>query len=233
MIIPLKYKKHIPSKELRPYIRMLAIVEGPQNETYTILHGTGSVLGFQYKGRQHNGPLAQHTIRQTGIVLVYFRDGGFMPLFHQPVDALQGQRISPGDFILRSELLVLEEQLFEANTDKERFMMTEQFLLARLQRTAPDLLLMTALSIIHKRKGDVQVKELADQLHIKPRSLESRFNRFIGTTAHKFAGIIQMKHMMGQAQDSDTVHEYEKGLYDQHYFMQYAGGWQGGNSAIG
>src|SRR6202000_3004096 len=102
------------------------------------------------------------------------------------------------NFMLRSELLCLEEQLIEAPTNPERIARLEKFLIGRMTRTETDKLVLGALALIHKSKGNIRIKDLAGQLHISQSPLEKRFRAAVGASPKKFASIVRLKNLLQQ-----------------------------------
>lgn len=244
----MKFRSYIPSAKLAPYVRSFAIQESVTESTYSVLPDTGIVIGFQYQGRlsridQGNenplsisgvSGLADHsrTFRNTAntaTVLVFFHEAGAAPFFRQPVHELFRESVSLDNFMLRSELLCLEEQLAEADTNTKRIMVVEQFLISRLNERAPDALVLGALSLIHQRKGNIRIRELAEQLHISQSPLEKRFRQAVGASPKKFASIVRMKHVIRQYDPARSLTElgYENGFYDQAHFIKEFKGFTG------
>ena len=145
----MKFDTYIPSDILKPYIRILAISESEVANEYKVLPGTELVIGFQYKGRlsyndgDKNIPLAssgltglmdQYRIfshaEGIGSVLVFFKEGAAVSFFRQPIHELFRESISLDHFMLRSELLILEERLQASKTDSEKISIVEHFLIS-------------------------------------------------------------------------------------------------------
>jgi hypothetical protein len=187
----MKSDTYIPCDALKPFIKSFVIQETPEAMTYNVLPGTGVVLGFQYKGhlsRMENGVatplsisgvsgLADHskTFRNspdTGSILVFFKETGAAPFLKQPLHEIFRESISLDNFMLRSELLCLEEQLAEASSDGQRITTVGQFLIRRMNSAEPDKLVSAALALIHKSKGNIRIKDLLDELHISQSPLE-------------------------------------------------------------
>ncbi|MEJ0056024.1 MAG: helix-turn-helix transcriptional regulator [Bacteroidota bacterium] len=202
---------------------------------------TGLVIGFQYKGRLSRlqnetetslsisgiSGLADHsrTFKNSadiGTVLVFFKEAGATPFFRQPLHELFRESVSLDNFMLHSELLCLEEQLAEAKTDAKRIAVVERFLIGRMTHTQPDKLVMEALALIHKSKGNIRIKDLMDQLHISQSPLEKRFRQAVGTSPKKFASIVRLKNVIrhyGSAGSLTTL-GYQTGFYDQSHFIK-------------
>jgi AraC-like DNA-binding protein len=153
---------------------------------------------------------------------VYFKEGGAAPFFRQPLHELFRESISLESFMLRSELLIVEEQLCEAKSDAKRVKVIEQFLITRIKPITSDKLVLAALALIHKSKGNIRIKELASELHTSQSPLEKRFRQVVGATPKKFASIVRLKHVIQQynPQDSLTSLGYEAGFYDQAHFIK-------------
>jgi AraC-like DNA-binding protein len=231
----------IPCDILKPFIKTFAIQEAEEERSYKVLPDTNIVIGFQYKGRLSVIENLQETKLATagitgltdrykvfknsgsiGSVLVYFRETGARAFFKQPLHELFQESISLENFILRSELLVLEEQLNEARTDQDRIKIVEQFLIARMTVEAPDKLVAAALALIHQHKGNIRIAVLAQQLHTSQSPLEKRFRQTVGTSAKKFAAIVRLKHTFKNFTPGKSLTElgYEAGFYDQAHFIK-------------
>lgn len=237
----MKFETYIPCDILQPYVQSFAIQEAAIQSTYQIIPDTSLVIGFQYKGRLSQvknkteiplsisgvSGLADHhktfkNAADTGTVLVFFKEAGAAPFFRQPLHELFRESVSLDNFMLRSELFLLEEQLAEAKTDAKRIASVEQFLINRMRNTAPDQLVLAALALIHKRKGNIRIKELADQLFTSQSPLEKRFRQAVGASPKKFASIVRLKNVIAQydASNSLTSLGYEAGFYDQAHFIK-------------
>ena len=223
------------------YIKAFAISESAEEQTYKVLPGTGLVIGFQYKGKlsrienEKSRPLNSagltglhdsfHVFKNaadTGTLLVYFKEAGAAQFFNMPLHEFFKESISLENFMLRSELLIVEEKLSESKTNEKRIKIIEQFLMARMQLKEPDNLVLAALSLIHKTKGTIKMQELLKQLHISQSPLEKRFRRVVGASPKKFASIVRFKHTIQNynSQNSLTALGYESGFYDQAHFIK-------------
>lgn len=237
----MRFDTYLPCDTLKPFVKAFVISESSKESTYKVLPDTGLVIGFQYKGRlsqlknesriplDSSGLTGLHdsfriftNSADTGSVLVYFKEAGAVPFFSQPIHELFRESVSLDNFVLRSELLILEEQLCEAKTDTAKISVVEQFLISRLQQPATDNLVLAALSLIHKTKGNIRIKELTEQLHTSQSPLEKRFRQVVGTSPKKFASIVRFKHTLQlfDPQYSLTELGYDAGFYDQAHFIK-------------
>lgn len=236
-----KNATYIPCDVLLPFVKSFVVSEVDNETVYKVLPDTGVVIGFQYKGRlsrlegDNENRLSisgvsgltdrSRTFRNSpdiGTILVIFREAGASQFFRQPLHELFRESISLDNFMLRSELLCLEEMLAEAKTDIQRIKAIENFLINQMTHTEPDKLVTTALALIHKAKGDIRIKELMDQLHISQSPLEKRFRQTVGVTPKKFASIIRLKHVIQRYNSTSSLTElgYEAGFYDQAHFIK-------------
>lgn len=237
----MRYETFIPREQLRPFVRLFAISESPDEQVYNVLPGTEVVMGFQYQGvlyhqRQNSNSLLTSSgitgilnsnrffrnSADTGSVLVYFREGGAGAFFDQPVHELFNESISLENLMLRSELLVLEEQLREAVSDRKRIDILEDFLVCLLRETKPDLLVSAAVALIFEQKGQLRISELAKQLNISQSPLEKRFRKLIGTSPKKFSTIVRLKHTIRYFNPDEplTTAGFNAGFYDQAHFIK-------------
>lgn len=237
----MKFDTYIPCDLLKPFVKALVIQEITGTSEYKVLPDTGLVIGFQYKGRlsriQNNAEtplsisgvsgLADHSkifknAPNIGTVLVFFKEAGATPFFRQPLHELFRESVSLDNFMLRSELLCIEEQLAGAKSDTQRIAAVEHFLIGRMTHAQPDKLVLAALTHIHKSKGNIRIKELAEQLCISQSPLEKRFRQAVGTSPKKFATIVRLKHVIQQAGNATSLTElgFEAGFYDQAHFIR-------------
>lgn len=237
----MKFVSYTPCDALLPYIALFAISEQSGGPAYKILPGTGLVIGFQYHGSLAyiNGnqtvPLAASGISgindtyrvfkgsaNIGSVLVFFRDGGAAPFFREPLHELFRESVSLDNFMLRSELLLLEERLCAAGDDARRIKVVEQFLLAKMRPLKPDALVTAAIGLIWQSKGTIRMADLAVRLNTSQSPLEKRFRKTVGATPKKFASIVRLKTIINDADKaaSFTAMGYEAGFYDQSHFIK-------------
>jgi len=239
--LQLQYETYIPTDALKPFIRSFAIQEAASDLTYSILPDTGIVIGFQYQGRLFRvddksmivldiagiSGLADcrrtfQNLPGTSTILVFFKEAGAVPFFRQPLHEIFRDSVSLDNFMLRSELLCLEEQLIEAQTNSERIARVENFLIARMARVDPDKLVTAALALIHKSRGNIRMKALAQQLYTSQSPLEKRFRAAVGASPKKFASIVRMKNILREYPRAGSLTElgYEAGFYDQAHFIK-------------
>lgn len=237
----MRFDTYIPCDQLKPYIKKIVVSETTDESTYTILPDTSIVIGFQYQGKLSYLDKGKQILLNTsgitglrdsarifknsahiGSVLVFFKENGAHAFFKQPLHELFRESISLDNFMLRSELLILEEKLAEASKDQNKIKVIEQFLLSKINPTRPDQLVLTALALIYKSKGTIRIKDLLQQLNISQSPLEKRFRQAVGASPKKFASIVRLKHVIANYNPSQSLTElgYEAGFYDQAHFIK-------------
>ena len=98
----------------------------------------------------------------------------------------------------------------------------ENFLISKLNSNLPDLLVMSAISMIYKSKGNIRIKELLNELHISQSALEKRFRQVVGASPKKFASIVRLKNTISSYNRNKSLTDlgYEAGFYDQAHFIK-------------
>lgn len=237
----MKFETYKPSDILKPFVKSFAVQETSEESIYKVLPDTGLVIGFQYKGKlsrlqnDTETPLSisgvsgladqSRTFKNSfdiGTVLIFFKEAGATPFFKEPLHELFRESVSLDNFMPRSELLCLEEQLAEAKTDTQRIAAVEHFLIGRMTDTETDKLVLAALTLIHKSKGNIRMKDLMEQLHISQSPLEKRFRKAVGASPKKFASMVRLKNVIEHfvSINSLTALGYEAGFYDQAHFIK-------------
>jgi AraC-like DNA-binding protein len=236
----MKFEVHLPCDRLLPYVKQLIISENEQAASYHVLPDTALVIGFQYSGKlsyleeNKQNPLATsgitglrdtyRTFQNTsgiGSVLVVFRENGAARLLRTPLHELFGESLSLEHFFSRSALAELEEQLVNANSDQLRIGLVEEFLIAHLRESPPDLLVTCALEYIHRSKGTIRISELAKQLNTSASPLEKRFRQEVGASPKKFATIVRARNVLTAMENGQQNYAaYLSAFYDQAHFIK-------------
>jgi AraC-like DNA-binding protein len=158
--------------------------------------------------------------KNTGNILVLFKEGQAAAFFKEPLHELFEENISLDNFISHQSLYIVEEQLARAVNNRQRVDFIEQFLLSKLRDHKPDKLILAALQKIHLANGIIKIKDLADMLYISLDAFEKRFRRAVGTSPKQFTFIIRMESIINSGQRKQTLTEvaYDSGYFDQSHF---------------
>jgi len=237
----MKFDKHFPTEQLRPYIKYFVVSENELENEYKVLPSSGLVIGFQYKGRlstlKDNKESKLTTAGITGItdsykvfknsanigtVLVYFTETGFTHFALHPANYLFNLSLSLDYIFDKNSVIEVEEKIAIANTDKQRIKIVEQFLVSQLKDIQTDKLIVEAVKLIYQSNGTIRIKELNEKLFISQSPFEKRFRKVVGTTAKKFASIVRFNTVLNNLNESKTLTEicYENNFFDQAHFIK-------------
>lgn len=237
----MKFEKHFPTDQLKNHIHYYVVAEYEQENEYKVFPSSGLVIGFQYKGRLSSikdkqliqldsagitGITDEYKIfknsSNTGTILVYFTETGFIHFSSRPTHELFNQSISLDYIFDRNKVSEVEEKLVAANTDKQRIYVVERFLLSQLRDIQNDKLIAEAVKLIYQSSGSIRIKELNKQLFISQSPFEKRFRKVVGTTPKKFASIVRFNHLLGNLKNAKSLTDicYENNFFDQAHFIK-------------
>lgn len=246
----MKFDTHLPTEQLKPYIKYFVVSENEQEREYKVFPSSGLVIGFQYKGQLAS--IRDNTVNKltasgiTGItdsykifknsagigtILVYFTEIGFSHFASHPVNELFNQSLSLDHVLDKSKISEVEERLASATTDKQRLKIVEQFLLSQLKDIQTDKLISEAVKLIYQHKGNIRIKELNEKLFISQSPFEKRFRKVVGTSPKKFASIIRFNSILNGLNESRATGSsgrakslieicHENNFFDQAHFIK-------------
>ena len=237
----MKFEKHFPAEQLKPYIKYFAVSENALENEYKVFPLPGLVIGFQYKGQlatiKNNtesklapagitGITDRYNIFKnsagTGTILVYFTETGFRHFASHPANELFNVSLSLDDIFNKNKIAAVEEKLATAATGKQRIKIVEQFLLSQLKDLQTDKLVAEAVKLIYESNGTIRIKELGEKLFISQSPFEKRFRKIVGTTPKKFASIVRFNSVLTNLNATKSLTEicYEYHFFDQAHFIK-------------
>jgi AraC-like DNA-binding protein len=237
----MKFDKHIPIEQLKPYIKYFVVSENDVEKEYKVFPSSGLVIGFQYKGKletiKDNKAQGLTTAGITGIsdsykifksaantgsILIYLTEIGFTHFATHPAYEVFNLSVSLNDIFDKHSVNTVEEKLSVAKGDLQRIKIVEQFLLTQLKDVQNDKLVVEAVKLIYQSKGSIRVKELNEKLFISQSPLEKRFRKVVGTSPKKFASIIRFNTVLTSIDNTKSLTEicYENGFFDQAHFIK-------------
>lgn len=237
----MKFEKHPPSEQLKPYIKYFVVSENELENEYKVFPSSGLVIGFQYKGKLANvkantvtklssagitGIIDGYKIFKNsadiGTILIYFTEIGFTHFASHPANELFKLSLSLDDIFDKNSVREVEEKLSVASTDKQRIKIVECFLLAQFKNIPVDKLIVEAVKLIYQSKGTIRVKELNEKLFISQSPFEKRFKKVVGTTPKKFISIIRFNSVLDHLNETKSLTEicYENNFFDQAHFIK-------------
>lgn len=241
LIYKMKFDKHFPVDQLKPYIKYFVVSENELENEYKVFPSSGLVIGFQYKGQlailKDNSESKLTSAGITGItdgykifknsadigtILVYFTEIGFTHFASHPANELFNLSLSLDDIFEENSIIEVEEKLALSTTDKLRVKIVEQFLLSQLKDIQTDKLIVEAVKLIYQTNGTIRIKELNEKLFISQSPFEKRFRKVVGTTAKKFASIVRFNTVLDNLNNTKSLTEicYENNFFDQAHFIK-------------
>jgi hypothetical protein len=162
----MKFDRYLPAAVLRPYIKYYVVTDNELENEYKVFPSAGLVIGLQYKGQlstiYNNFESKLHPTGITGIidrykvfknstdigtVLIYFTETGLTRFTTRPAHELFNLSLSLDEIFDKRSIAEVEEKLTIADTDKERIIIVEKFLIARL-RDKKQLRIMLSLPLM-------------------------------------------------------------------------------------
>ncbi len=228
-----------PIKSLSSFIKTYLIIESQDELVNRVLPDTSLVMAFRFKGQvsylangtttdlpaslvtglRKSGRLIKYS-KDTGTVLVLFREAGANAFIKEPLHELFEDSVSLDKFAGYKNVPFIEEQLAGAKNNAQRIDLIEQFLLSKLNHYQTDGLILAALDKIHSVKGIVKIKDLTNSLYISQDAFEKRFRRVVGVAPKQFSYLIRMKSIVSSGIDKYSLAQvaFDAGYFDQPHF---------------
>lgn len=237
----LQVEHYLPSKPLRPYVKAFLIITSNQGTDNRLLPDTSIVLAFRLKGNitDQSQDLAENLPtsvitglrksprflsygEETACLLVIFKEGGAAAIFKEPLHELFSKSLSLKEIVAASQLELIEEQLGEANDNKQKVGIIERFLLSRLNELRADQMIAHAIQKIKLASGNIKVRNLASDLAISVDPFEKRFRRVTGLSPKQFADTVRFRNLINQFSSTESLTELalEAGYFDQAHFIK-------------
>ena len=132
-------------------------------------------------------------LKPTGrveIMGVRFKPGGAYRFLTCPLGSLTDSNVPTAD-IWGIEGRYLEQAVLEACDNARRQQLVEEFLLRKLEQTAPRLRLEATIAEIIRSRGQTRVRDLAKQIGLSSRQLEREFRTSVGLSPKGLARILR------------------------------------------
>jgi len=127
----------------------------------------------------------------------------------------------------------LEEQLLNAATTQEQISILTIFLSNEVKRNEarPDPVTQQAVTTIIQSKGQITLRDIQKHFNLSERSLERKFNQYIGITPKVFSTVCRFQASLRQLRNNDYSNlsdvAFDNGFSDQSHFIrifkQFAG----------
>ena len=237
----LQIEYYTPSGQLKPYVKTFLFLNSTDGADNRLLPDTSIVLAFRLKGniidksQAETRNLPQSVItglrksprllsyaESTACLLVIFKEGGAAAIFKEPLHELFSKSMSLNEIVPASQLELVEEQLIEANDNKQRVAIVERFLLSRLDELRADRMVAHAIQKIKLASGNIKVKELASDMAISLDPFEKRFRKVTGISPKQFADTVRFRNLISQFSATESLTELAltAGYFDQAHFIK-------------
>lgn len=236
----------LPCPQLRPYIRLIWVMEldepadfGPPERItpdglLEVVFHYRTPVACRYDGEDFVPQPRSVAISQTrrfleiqprgptGFVSVRFHPWGAYHFFRLPLSEVADLQVATEHLWTRAATRELEERLTDAGGDRERVILVEDFLLARLRRhQKADV--EPLVRAVWRRRGRVAVTRLRRELGVGERWLERKFATALGTTPKGFARLARFLHACSLLRNGREPTLTDVGLacgfYDQSHFI--------------
>ncbi len=126
-------------------------------------------------------------------ILIEFTASGFYYLFHVSPSKIINSLCGLDDVLLLNICDDLEANLIRSNTVRRKIELLERLLLSRSRNALPSCdYVENTLKLIEDARGNITIKELADQNSISERQLDRRFREIVGISPKRYSKIIQL-----------------------------------------
>ena len=241
------YQKYQPIPQLQPYIESIWVQQDARDASQenfpltTIVPTTRIDLLFffgdpfiEHTGNavfplprfyllgQRTTPLKVAASGQTGIIIISFKTCAALPFFGIPMQEFTNQSILLENFMAPVEVRAIENQVMSVASAREKVMILQHFLSAKLQQPLFDPLMLQAAHLINHQFRSFNIKQVAAALGLGRRQFERRFQQSIGLSPRKFANILRFqKALFLQLQGEHWTDIVDIcGYYDQSHFIR-------------
>ena len=137
---------------------------------------------------------------------------------------LKNQALDPRD-VFGKHFLHFQDELFNLNTIIERLNLIQNYFTAKLKRinSQEDSLFLSTKKYIDLMEGNVKLKHLSNELKVSQKTLENKFNRFLGIAPKTYCRLIRFTSTIKKYNVSKiklTNLAYQNNFSDQSHFIK-------------
>ncbi len=158
----------------------------------------------------------------TSMIFMVFKPHGLKAFFDFPMGELLNLNISL-KLLLKEEASELEEQLLEANTNDERIINLESFLMNRLIMNKDFDRIEHAINLMKRTNGQLKIQFLAKETCLGIKQFEREFSKHVGLNPKKFLSILRFQNIIQAKKKNQNLNlnhlAYDYGYYDQSHFI--------------
>lgn len=236
------FHKHIPKSPLDNYVDCIVYVEGNNkgvgfpktamslvfnlNDSFKLFTDRQFTHFIDYKKYWVAGLQTQPTYvesyGESKMIVIQFRTLGAYVFLNQPLRNFTNNYINL-DCIFKNEADEIWEQLKEAKTINEKFLMTENFLYRKLlTNKIPNGKLISSIDLLFKNKENISIKEICQQHNISRKHLNFLFQEYLGVSPKMLSSLNRFQlilHTISKSRpDKLTTIAYELDFFDQAHF---------------
>jgi AraC-like DNA-binding protein len=185
------------------------------------LHGTWQLQSKNLLAGQIKKYFYLQNTGASGMVGVKLKPSAVAQLYNVDMAALTDQVVNLNE-ILGNEFSAIDTAILNKLPQQEILEMLNTYFREMLNRVFENKIEL-ALIRIFDTQGNVQVREIADELSITERHLERLFKKFVGVSPKFYARIIRFSHIFNLMQQGDKSWldvALSSGFYDQSHFIR-------------
>ena len=234
----MKINSYKPTELLRPFIKTYRIIESQGELVNRVVPSSSFAIAFRFRGYisyiKDDSKIILPTVTFSGLrksvrlihyapntsaLIVLFNETGASAFFKEPLHNLFEESIPLSSIFPSLEILMMEERLAKIENNNSKIAAIEDFLISKLLRTKPDILISNALTKIHASSGTIRISKLADDLNISQDAFEKRFRKVVGATPKQFSSIVKISSIIRHNPPSSFLDQaIEHAYYDQSHF---------------
>lgn len=189
---PINFANRNPVKVLPSSLTVIGIQYGNRmkvikNNKENLL-GTSGLTGLQTTFKEYV------STGSVGTIIVRFKPGGLKAFTPYPIHEFRDANVDLPLIFPKHLVSEMEERLSEATNMNARIAIVQVFLVSVIEEKLKERLILQVAKQIQTRNGDVSIKQLAEEFFVGKRTLERKFNEYIGITPKKFSNIIRFQH---------------------------------------
>jgi AraC-like DNA-binding protein len=236
------FHKHIPRPPLDNYVDCMVYVEGNNkgvgfpktamslvfnlNDSFKLFADKQFTRFTDYKKYWVAGLQTQPTYvesyGESKMVVIQFKTLGAYVFLNQPLRDFTNNYVNL-DCIFKNEADETWEQLQEAETINEKFLLAENFLYRKLlTNKIPNHKLIASIDLLFKNAAHISIEEICRQHHISRKHLNFLFLEYLGVSPKMLSSLNRFQsilHTINRSRpDKLTTIAYELDFFDQAHF---------------
>ncbi|MBT5705948.1 MAG: AraC family transcriptional regulator [Verrucomicrobia bacterium] len=248
----MRYQEYQPPIELASWIKLFWVFESRSNDPVPetivadgfpelIIHFRSPFSEVDRAGQlfkqssavacgQLTKPLVLHSSLDAGMIGIRFQPSGMAPFLSTSMQTLTDARVPAENLFVDIDRFL--EEIAESSNDAQRIAACNRFLLRSINLDRENLCARRALESIMLARGRLSVESLAAGMGTSRRSLESTFQREVGTSPKMYCRIARFRHLFdAMSQSGPSVNwvqlALDSGFFDQPHmirdFRQFTG----------